>query len=257
VLRPAAFSDHMHLLYLDDSGSVGNPQDRHIILAGFSIFEREGHWLSKNMDELAEKIWPESPDSLEFRGADIRGGKKHWRGVGKEDRMDIYKEALTTLAQAKGVRIFGAVIHKAARAPDDPMDYAFEQVCNRFDLFLRRLHKQKDTQRGLIVLDKSAYETPLQGLARNFRSTGHRWGKLHNMAEVPLFVDSRATRLIQYANLVAYALRRYYENGDDTLSRLIAGKFDAVGGIIHGVTHFTPADQPCGCYCCRQRALLV
>jgi hypothetical protein len=54
VLRPAAFSDHMHLLYLDDSGSVGNPQDRHIILAGFSIFEREGHWLSKNMDELAE-----------------------------------------------------------------------------------------------------------------------------------------------------------------------------------------------------------
>jgi len=247
----------MHLLYLDDSGSVGNPQDRHIILAGFSIFERGGHWLARSLDRLAEKLWPDSPDSLEFRGADIRSGKKHWRGIGKEGREAAFREALKMLADMNGVRVFGAAVHKAARAPDDPMEFAFELNCNRFDRMLGRLHKQGDTQRGLIVLDKSSYETSLQGLARDFRTTGHRWGTLHNIAEVPLFVDSRATRLIQFADLIAYALRRYYENGDDELSSIISHKFDAVGGIIHGLTHFTPTDQACGCYCCRQRALLL
>lgn len=137
------------------------------------------------------------------------------------------------------------------------MEFAFELNCNRFDRMLGRFHKQGNTQRGLIVLDESSYETSLQGLARDFRKHGHRWGNLHNIAEVPLFVDSRATRLIQFADLIAYALRRYYEFGEDDLSDIIKHKFDAVGGIIHGLSHFTPADQPCGCYCCRQRALLV
>lgn len=165
----------MHLLYLDDSGSVGNPQDRHIILAGFSIFERGGHWLARNLDRLATKLWPDSPDSLEFRGADIRSGKKHWRGIGKDVREAAFREALQMLADANGVRIFGAAVHKAARAPDDPMEFAFELNCNRFDRMLGRLHKQGDTQRGLIVLDKSSYETSLQGLARDFRTIGHSW----------------------------------------------------------------------------------
>lgn len=247
----------MHLLYLDDSGSVGNPQDKHIILAGFSIFERGGHWLSRSLDKLATKLWPDSPDTLEFRGADIRSGKKHWRGIGKDDRNDAFREALTLIANANGVRVFGAAVHKAARAPDDPMEFAFELNCNRFDRMLGRFHKQGNTQRGLIVLDESSYETSLQGLARDFRKHGHRWGNLHNIAEVPLFVDSRATRLIQFADLIAYALRRYYEFGEDDLSDIIKHKFDSVGGVVHGLSHYTPADQPCGCYCCRQRALLV
>lgn len=51
-----------------------------------------------------------------------------------------------------------------------------------------------DTQRGVIILDKSSYETSLQGLSREFRLDGHRWGQLHNIAETPLFVDSRATQ---------------------------------------------------------------
>ncbi|MCW5730570.1 MAG: DUF3800 domain-containing protein [Alphaproteobacteria bacterium] len=44
--------------------------------------------------------------------------------------------------------------------------------------------------------------------------SGHRWGKLYKIGEVPLFVSSRATRMIQIADMIAYALRRYYENGE-------------------------------------------
>ena len=245
----------MHLLYLDDSGSVGNRDDRHVILAGLAIHERRGHWLSKSLNELARDLWPDAPHSLEFRGADIRGGKKHWRGLGKSQRASAYREALKLIADSPPdtLRLFGIAVHKVACSPEDPMEYAFEQMASRFDHFLRRLHRHGNTQRGLIILDKSSYETSLQGLAKDFASDGHRWGHLHNIAEVPLFVDSAATRLIQFADLIAHALRRYYEVGDDELFEIIRGRFDAEGGVVHGLMHRKPQAESCGCHYCRQR----
>lgn len=243
----------MHFLYLDDSGSVSNAQDRHIVLAGLSVFERQPHWFSEQLDAIANGIWPQDPLNLEFRGADILGGKKQWRAVPKADRVSAYRKALGVIGNANRVRLFGAAIHKAAVSPDDPMEFAFEQLCNRFDKMLGRLHLLGDTQRGLIVLDESSYETSLQGLAQDFRRIGHRWGRLYNLADVPFFVNSRATRLIQYADLIAYAVRRYYEKGDATYFDIISHRFDAVGGVVHGLVHYKPAGTACNCFSCRQR----
>ena len=165
----------MHLLYVDDSGSVSNPQDRHVVLAGLAVFERQTHWISKRLDDLAATLWPDNPSALEFRGADILSGKKHWRGLQKGVRENAYKTALQILANSQHVRIFGSAIHKASVSPEDPMEKAFETIANRFDRFLGRLHSQNDTQRGLIILDESAYETSLQKLARIIHLGWRAW----------------------------------------------------------------------------------
>ena len=243
----------MHFLYLDDSGSVGNASDKHIILAGLSVPEKLPHWFSQALDRIAKQVWPSDPDHIEFRGADIFNGKRHWRGVEREPRMKAYFDALKVLNSSADVRLFGAVIHKASASPADPMEKAFEQMASRFDHMLMRLHRKGDTQRGVIVLDNSSYETSLQKLAVDFKKIGHTWGKLHNMAEVPLFVDSRATRMIQYADLVAYALRRYYERGESKYFDIIKNKFDAEGGVIHGLTHFVGPKTNCNCLSCKQK----
>lgn len=151
----------MHLLYLDDSGSVRNASDKHIILAGVAVFERLPHWLGRGLDVLAKEVWPADPNHLEFRGVDMFAGRKQWRAL-RDTRVGIYKRALEQLVQSTHVRLFGAAIHKVAWSPEDPMEFAFEQIINRFDRMLGRLHKAGNTQRGLIVLDKSSYETSLQ-----------------------------------------------------------------------------------------------
>ena len=133
------------------------------------------------------------------------------------------------------------------------MEYAFEQVCNRFDRFLGRRHAMKDTHRGLVIVDELTYETSLQRLSREFRVTGHRWGQLYNFAEVPLFVDSRATRMVQYADMIAFALRRYYENGEAHFIDRIIRKFDEGGGVIHGLVHYKPAELQCNCHAGKTR----
>jgi hypothetical protein len=243
----------MYLLYLDDSGSAGNADDKYVILAGVAVFERQTHWLSSKVEEIAARLSPDDPASLEFHGSPMLSGRRAWRKFPKDLRLGAYREALDLLARSTHVTLFGTAVHKRAVAPHDPMERAFEEICNRFDLFLMRLHHNGNTQRGLFVLDKSTYETTLQGLARDFRVNGHRWGQLRNLSEVPLFVDSKATRMIQLADLVAHSLRHYYEHGDARLFDLISGKFDAVGGIVHGLKHIRPPDEHCNCFSCRRR----
>lgn len=82
---------------------------------------------------------------------------------------------------------------------------------------------------------------------------GHRWGQLYNLSDVPLFVNSKATRLIQFADMIAYAMRRYYEKGDASLFDLFSHRFDAVGGVNHGLVHYTLPNAQCPCFACRQR----
>jgi len=48
------------------------------------------------------------------------------------------------------------------------------------------------------------------------------------------YLDSRASRLIQLADLVAYAVFRHCDAGDSRFFDVIRRDFDAEGGIVHG-----------------------
>ena len=125
------------------------------------------------------------------------GGKGGWRKVPKVDRFNAIKDALR-LVDGRHYRAFASVVNKAAISPADPVRETFQQLVSRFDHFLTREHMHfNNTHRGLIIFDKTSKEGPIQALARDFKTVGHDWGTLRNMAEVPAFIDSQATRLIQ------------------------------------------------------------
>ena len=50
-----------------------------------------------------------------------------------------------------------------------------------------------------------------------------------------MFLDSKASRLIQLADLIAFAIFRHYERGDSRFYSIIQAGFDAEGGIVHGL----------------------
>ena len=224
----------VHLLYLDDARSVGNPDDKHFVLAGITMFERQTYWLQVALEQLAENLAVRlnnpAPENLEFHGNPIRKGSGWWRKMGLMERRSVIIDALLTVRTLRGQwELFGVVVDKRALSPDDPIDYAFAQICKTFDEILQRLHFAGDSQRGLMILDKSCQETRLQSLATEFRTFGHQWGITRNLVDVPLLVDSRATRLIQYADLVSYALWRKFEQGDDEFYNAIADFFGRGG----------------------------
>ena len=103
-------------------------------------------------------------------------------------------------------------------------------------------------------MDESKHEKPLQMLARKFRINGARWGSFKNLAEVPLFVDSRASRMIQLADLVAWSTFRKYEFQDGRFFDRLTRYFDADGGVIHGLVHHRSKDEECYCPACLTRS---
>jgi hypothetical protein len=228
----------LYLLYLDESGSIPDPKQKYFVLAGVAIFERATHWVEQDLQEIAARFDGSDPASIELHGSPMRSGRGMWRSFGVAERYAAMKDALAVVSSRcpRDLRLFGAVVRKSSAVGIDPIEHAFEQVCNRFDLFLKRLHmKHSDSQRGIMVFDKSSTEQRIQTLAREFKYTGHRWGTTKNYAEVPVFLDSRASRLIQLADLVSFAMFRRYEHGDGQLFDVIRECFDTEGGVVHGL----------------------
>lgn len=245
----------MHLLYLDDSGSAGNVDEDYFVLGGVSIFEAQALWLTQQLDQLAQTVSPSDPESVEFHASVIFSGKQEpWKSMSQTDRRGVIKAVLTILRDAyDSAQVFACAVHKDSFPGEDPVELAFEDLCSRFDMYLSNMGGSGDRQRGLLILDESSYETSLQKLATDFRRIGTRWGSIRNLAEVPLFVSSRASRIVQLADHVAYAVFRRYNARDTQYFDTIAPKFHSVGGVLHGLSHKQKVEPQCMCPACMSR----
>lgn len=240
------------------SGNVGREDERHVVMGGVCVAENAIHHLITELDETVSNALDLDENSeMELHGSPMWGGRGAWRKIAPEDRKDLLSRALQTVngPSRYNIRLFGAAVDKSIVSPEDPVEHAYEQLVNRFDKFLTRSANRKrgTRQRGLIVVDKSRYEDTLQTMAHRHRRGGTSWGKLRNLSEVPLFVDSRASRLVQLADLVSYSLWRRYEYNDLSLVTPIVSKFDQEGGIYHGLYHKTSDRNQCDCAACASR----
>lgn len=245
----------MHLLYLDDAGSAANKNEDYLVLGGISIFEAQAHWFTQELDKIATTINAANPQSIEFHASEIFSRRTQpWKSMTRKESTGVIKAVLDVLRNSyETARAFACAVHKASFPGRDPVELAFEDLCSRFDRYLFRLRGEGDRQRGILILDESSQETTLQKMAREFRTLGTRWGVIGNLAETPLFVDSQASRLVQLADHVAYAVFRRYNASDAQYFDIIASKFDSSEGIIHGLAHKQTVEPICMCIACLSR----
>jgi hypothetical protein len=249
----------MHINYVDDSGDIENTNDKHFVLGAVSVFERGLYHQIKSADDCVASFGLGDAHDIELHGSAMYAGRQGvWHTVrDRPAREAMITKALATLKGHAAIRLFAIIVDKARVSPNDPIALAFEEVCNRFNLFLRRENDRRgDDQRGLIVMDENKHEKPLQMMARQFRVNGARWGHFRTLAEVPLFVDSRTSRLVQLADLVAWSTFRKYEFHDGRFFDPLIPLFDSSGGVIHGLVHMrghAAADDPCYCPACHSR----
>lgn len=252
-VHPAAF--FMHLLYLDDAGSAGNKSEEYLVLGGISVFEAQSSFLTNELDKIAAGFTPTNPHDIEFHASEIFSRRAApWDKLTKDDAKGVLKAVLGVLASSySSAKAFACAVHKASYPNHDPLQLAFEDLCSRFDRYLSRLNASGDRQRGMIILDEGAHETTLQNMARNFRILGTQWGVIRNFAEMPLFVNSKASRCVQLADHVAYAVFRRYQAADTQYFDIIASRFDTYENVIHGLAHKQTKDLNCMCPACMSR----
>lgn len=248
----------MYLLYLDDSGSPGNKNEEYFVLGGLCIPEASVRWLSHELEKLSVSICPNEPEKVEFHAAEIFRGKSFpWNQIpDKQKRVQIIRDVLCILNKAySDVVSFACAIHKQSYPNEDPVLKAYEDLASRFNMHLEyNVGTTEAKQKGLIILDKSSYETGLQSLAISIRKGGNRWGiQMRNIVEVPLFIDSQASRLIQLADHIAYAVFRRYEASDLTYFNCIEDRFYQKDHVMHGLAHKQTINRNCTCPACLTR----
>ena len=228
----------MHLLYLDESGHADDPRTRFFVLAGFSVFERTGHWLDSHLTPIAQRFDAVNPENIELHGSPMRAGRGYWHKVARADREQAMGDVLSFLgARHLKLKVFASVIEKSLLPADQILSKSFENVACQFDQYLANIyHARREPQRGLVIFDKTSYEYKLQALSHIMKHKGHATGKLRNFAEVPLFLDSKASRLIQMADMIAYAMFRHFESSDSKLYKMVEPHFYRYNGINCGIT---------------------
>ena len=84
---------------------------------------------------------------------------------------------------------------------------AYELAAKKFDDFVRRMGRKSGiSRRGLILHDRGGVDQRLQVWISQWRAATSSLGRIGNLADVPFFSDSKATRALQAADLVACAL---------------------------------------------------
>ena len=199
----------MYVLYLDESGNPDDPADKYFVIGGLAVFERVTFFLSHEVDLIQDKHFPGRPP-IEFHASHIRSGKGFWRGIDAATRDSVLKDLAESIDRSNnpGVVLFSAAVEKSASLyGEDAVKCATEQICKRFDTFLkRRAREHDDPQRGLIVFAESHYQQRAKLWVRGFRELGTQWGVLKNLSDIPYFASTRESRLLQLADFVSHSV---------------------------------------------------
>lgn len=243
----------MHLLYVDESGASTN--SKYYVLAGVAAFERRPFFLTQEMDRLQHDFFPTATDPIEFHASEIRNANgEPWNSMNQANRLKIMGQVYGIL-NSHDVVLFAVAMHKDSFPKSDPIQKTCEELAGHFDAYLANVEQTTDfgKQRGLMIFDESKHEKTVQALLKEYRTTGASFGKIKHLAEVPLFTDSKITRLLQLADFVAYAVYRRYESSDSSFLDPILKKFSQSGGKLHGLIHLVSAYQDCYCPACMSR----
>ena len=170
------------------------------------------------------------------------------------ERISVVRGVADTVSGWGFARLFAECIDKVhfdpTRTERTIDEQAFEQVVSRFDRYLANMQEIGGHRNyGLLVHDNNeSVARKHTELMRNFHRQGTLWRQIGHIIETPLFVDSKLTRMVQVADLCAYSLRRFVENGDVDLFRRTFARADRVGVRTVGVRHF--AGLACICEIC-------
>ncbi len=259
----------MYLLYLDESGTHGGSPA--FVLAGLAVHEHDAADLQKKMEGVLTRNLPKGlkPRDFELHATEIKSPIKiskgvkilsPWAQVPYGIRLNTMRSAFWAIANYRcrdathPYALFGAVIDSSYK---DREQRAYEEVLHRFDeLLTRQGYASGVHERGLVIHDRRVIERDVQTWTQTWRQVAGRIGKLTHFTDVPLFADSKASRIIQAADFVSWGLWRYYgPSGDESWVKPLWNRFDCADGVMHGLVHVAPGYREGTCQCppCRSR----
>jgi hypothetical protein len=238
---------------MDESGDPNgwNVRDN-FVLAGVAVHEGQIRSLSGQLDRLQKRFFPAIAVPLEIHAHHIFAGKGRYRKWPRQRRKALLDEAFAVIANAGSPNLvaFVSAIHvSAVTGAHQALSTCLEDICQRFNTFLVRQFNAGYKDKGLLIMDKSGRDARVRELMAEFDKHGTSRGYLGNIVDVPHFADSSHTRMLQLADLLAFAGGRYFNSNDDSLLSKVLPRIDrrTKGGNPVGLKHIVAPGHPCSC----------
>lgn len=219
----------MHILFLDESGtppSATKRKDKYFVIGGLAI--PDGVWRKVRDDlfgmKVRRKIWGE----LKWRYfAPTNDDEANpMKKMDQEERNAIRSEMYQIIGSVKSVKAMACVacIEAAYQMPsitcaDDLYHFTYKPVSERFQYYLQDLSRAVGrTETGIIVADHRGPQPDARFRTAHERLLGAEGDFISaypNLVESLFFQPSDISVGIQLADMVAGAVWRKYEKGDD------------------------------------------
>lgn len=215
----------MYLLYADESGDLTDPRAQFLVIAGIAVHEDAIRPLAGEINKTMRRfLGRQLADAVELHGSPMRVGAGEWKPIAASKRHGLYHDLLRKLDtwehpdSGSGIEPFAVVMDRDHS--QSPTETTYGELLYIFDAWLREGRRGGNPHNGVLVADRSRYERTLQAwveVARAYKSRpAQDPRRLHALAETPFFIDSRLTRLMQLADLLAHAIYRSYNAGDSS-----------------------------------------
>jgi hypothetical protein len=243
----------MYLFYLDESGDPGewNVKDN-FILAGVAIHEGQVRRLSEELRKVQQNFFPSIRIPVELHAQHIHSGKGRFRIMPPDQRSALLNAAYQVIGNAgfPNLIAFITAIHvSAVTSPVQALRDCLEDICQRFNTFLVRQFNAGYRDKGLLIMDRSGRESRVRELMAEFDAQGTSRGYLGNIVDVPYFADSSHTRMLQLADLLAFAGGRYFNANDCNYLNMVSCRIDkqSPASELVGLKHIVARGFDCTC----------
>jgi hypothetical protein len=249
------------LLYIDESGTFDQDIE-HSIVGGLAVHAADIQHFRAGVDAIIADYLDAQNRDIELHATAMRSGSGRWRKIPQGVRHGLLQALVHYVGDYESPTGNAFSLLAVVRAPHavptaDPLERMFEELLLRFRSLLERSSTSDAPGVGLVVADEAKHERVVQPLVAKWRETGiarRPWvGPLDRIVEVPLFVDSGATRLLQAADIIAHAVYQYYERGDPSWLGPLLPAFDTNGAVLHGLVHLSKGYRTCPCPACVSR----
>ena len=210
--------------------------------------------LSEQLDNVQHRFFPSIPIPIDSCTAYSRG-ERSLQANAAIGSYCILESAYDVIANADFPNLiaFMTAIHISAvtSAISSPERLPRGHL-QRFNLFLVRQFNAGFKDKGSSIMDRSGREVRVRELMAEFDRHGTQHGYLGNIIDVPYFADSLHTRMVQMADLLAFAGHRYFNANDSSYLQKVLPRVDkrSPRGPMVGLKHIVARNHPCRCIAC-------
>ncbi|MDX3184893.1 DUF3800 domain-containing protein [[Kitasatospora] papulosa] len=235
----------MLLTYVDESHSRGV-----YYLGALLCPESEAISLAAALDDVVEQaMWDHGyiGSGAELHGHEILQAKGEWAELKHKvrARIDVYGKALQAVADHDVKIILRGVDRVRLKArygenADHPHSIALTHLIERVDIYAKG-----HSELALIIADECEGQEQYQQELRTYRKTG-TWGykarKITTVVDTMHFASSKASRLLQAADLIAFMYHRIQvgSDKDPRAKKASEGLWDRVAPKVHHAGIWVP-----------------